>query len=50
MNANVCVFHVMRKWSLEETVKKKVMSMYTDPNHIRVDDPGLRTCRLQIRM
>ena len=23
MNANVCVFHVMRKWSLEETVKKK---------------------------
>lgn len=24
----------------EETIKKKVMSMYTDPNHIRVDDPG----------
>ena len=24
----------------EETVKKKVMSMYTDPNHIRVEDPG----------
>ena len=23
MDANVCVFHVMRKWSLEETVKKK---------------------------
>ena len=23
-----------------ETLKKKVMSMYTDPNHIRVDDPG----------
>lgn len=23
-----------------ETVKKKVMSMYTDPNHIRVEDPG----------
>lgn len=22
------------------TVKKKVMSMYTDPNHIRVEDPG----------
>lgn len=24
----------------EETVRKKVMSMYTDPNHIRVEDPG----------
>lgn len=24
----------------EETVKKKVMSMFTDPNHIRVEDPG----------
>jgi len=24
----------------EEEVKKKVMSMYTDPNHIKVDDPG----------
>lgn len=24
----------------EETIKKKVMSMYTDPNHIRVEDPG----------
>ena len=24
----------------EETVKKKVMSMYTDPNHIKVEDPG----------
>lgn len=23
-----------------ETVKQKVMSMYTDPNHIRVEDPG----------
>ena len=23
-----------------ETVKKKVMSMYTDPNHIKVSDPG----------
>lgn len=23
-----------------EDVKKKVMSMYTDPNHIRVEDPG----------
>ena len=23
-----------------ETVKKKVMSMYTDPNHIRIEDPG----------
>ncbi len=23
-----------------ETVKKKVMSMYTDPNHIKVEDPG----------
>lgn len=24
----------------EETVAKKVMSMYTDPNHIHVEDPG----------
>lgn len=24
----------------EEEVKKKVMSMYTDPNHIQVSDPG----------
>ena len=24
----------------EATVQKKVMSMYTDPNHIRVQDPG----------
>lgn len=24
----------------ENTVRKKVMSMYTDPNHIRVEDPG----------
>ncbi len=24
----------------EEDVRKKVMSMYTDPNHIRVQDPG----------
>ncbi len=23
-----------------ETVKKKVMSMYTDPGHIRIEDPG----------
>ena len=23
-----------------ETVKQKVMSMYTDPNHIKVEDPG----------
>ena len=23
-----------------ETVKKKVMSMYTDPNHIKVEEPG----------
>ena len=23
-----------------ETVKKKVMSMYTDPNHIKIEDPG----------
>lgn len=23
-----------------DTVRKKVMSMYTDPNHIKVDDPG----------
>lgn len=24
----------------EEDVKKKIMSMYTDPNHLRVEDPG----------
>ena len=24
----------------EEVVKQKVMSMYTDPNHIKVEDPG----------
>ena len=24
----------------EEELKRKVMSMYTDPNHIRVEDPG----------
>lgn len=24
----------------EDTIKKKVMGMYTDPNHIRVEDPG----------
>lgn len=24
----------------QETVSKKVMSMYTDPNHLRVEDPG----------
>ncbi len=24
----------------KETVQKKVMSMYTDPNHIKVEDPG----------
>ena len=23
-----------------EDIKKKVFSMYTDPNHIRVEDPG----------
>jgi tryptophanyl-tRNA synthetase len=23
-----------------DTIKKKVMSMYTDPNHLRVEDPG----------
>ena len=23
-----------------ETVYKKVMSMYTDPNHLKVEDPG----------
>ncbi len=23
-----------------DTLKKKVMSMYTDPDHIRVEDPG----------
>lgn len=24
----------------KKTIKKKVMSMYTDPNHINIDDPG----------
>ncbi len=24
----------------EEDVRKKIMSMYTDPNHLRVEDPG----------
>ena len=24
----------------EDEIKRKVMSMYTDPNHIKVDDPG----------
>ena len=24
----------------EEEIKKKIMSMYTDPNHLRVQDPG----------
>lgn len=24
----------------EDTIKKKIMSMYTDPNHIKVEDPG----------
>ena len=24
----------------EDTIRKKVMSMYTDPNHIKVEDPG----------
>ena len=24
----------------EEDVRKKIMSMYTDPTHIRVSDPG----------
>lgn len=24
----------------EEEIRKKVMSMYTDPNHIRIEDPG----------
>ena len=23
-----------------ENIKKKVMSMFTDPNHLRVEDPG----------
>ena len=27
----------------EEELKKKVMSMYTDPNHIKVEDPGCVT-------
>ena len=25
----------------EEELKKKVMSMYTDPNHVKVEDPGM---------
>ena len=25
---------------IEEDVRKKVMSMYTDPNHLKVEDPG----------
>lgn len=25
----------------EEDIRKKVMGMYTDPNHIRVEDPGM---------
>ncbi|MBQ8472455.1 MAG: tryptophan--tRNA ligase [Bacilli bacterium] len=24
-----------------ETIKKKIMGMYTDPNHLRVEDPGV---------
>ena len=24
----------------EETIKKKIMGMFTDPNHLRVEDPG----------
>lgn len=24
----------------EDEVKKKIMSMFTDPNHLRVEDPG----------
>ena len=24
----------------EDTIRKKIMSMYTDPNHLRVNDPG----------
>lgn len=24
----------------EETIKKKVMSMFTDPNHLKIEDPG----------
>lgn len=24
----------------EDVIKKKVMSMFTDPNHLRIDDPG----------
>ena len=23
-----------------DEIKKKVMSMFTDPNHLRIDDPG----------
>ena len=24
-----------------EDIRKKVMSMYTDPNHLRIEDPGV---------
>ena len=27
-------------YKMVETVTKKVKSMYTDPNHIKVEDPG----------
>ena len=36
----------------EDVVKKKIMSMFTDPNHLRVQDPGIRiwmNLRLTIR-
>ncbi len=35
-SANNCIYLSDDK----ETVKKKIMSMYTDPFHIRVEDPG----------
>ena len=25
---------------LDEVIKKKIMSMFTDPNHLRIEDPG----------
>ena len=31
----VFIFQIQLKW-----YRKKVMSMYTDPNHIRIEDPG----------
>ena len=34
----------------EADVKKKIMSMYTDPNHIRIEDPGIGCYKLWIML